>query len=450
MQYNQPYGISDPNAPYINGNPSTGTAGSIPPAASIEYPQREIANFISDAGISPSNSDLHQLAKSVQTGHVIYGHDGGAINIISISPTPAVLGLVAGMYFFVKINNNITGPSVLQISGLGGVRITKRDGSDLANGDLIAGQMALFSYDGTYFQYISSSANQGTQIYLLTTLTFYLNPVTGDDNAYDGTAATVSGVHGPWKTLYKIASVISKYNLNGQSILVYMADGTYALGATNPLFGGPGYVSFPAQNGSGSVQFLGNHSNPDNVSITRAAGSGLLFMQYGTWVLDGMKIDCPTLDSATGDAANCMFVSNTALVIVKAVYFNRAYQAHMESGINGVINPYGPIHIKSGGNAAIHIFASTQGQINFPSLSISPNCILTVEGPVTFASYFAYAVKISSINGYYYGGTVGAANVTGQRYTAQAVSVIDANGGGASAFPGTIAGTVSNGGVYLP
>ena len=38
MQYNQPYGISDPNAAYINGNPTTGTMGSIPPAASIEYP----------------------------------------------------------------------------------------------------------------------------------------------------------------------------------------------------------------------------------------------------------------------------------------------------------------------------------------------------------------------------------------------------------------------------
>ena len=62
MQYNQPYGVSDPNAPYINGNPSTGTMGSIPPAASIEYPQREIVNLITDAEMTPTNSDLHQLA----------------------------------------------------------------------------------------------------------------------------------------------------------------------------------------------------------------------------------------------------------------------------------------------------------------------------------------------------------------------------------------------------
>ena len=51
MKYNQPYGVADEDAPYINGNPSTGTMGSIPPAASIEYPQREIVNMIEAAAL---------------------------------------------------------------------------------------------------------------------------------------------------------------------------------------------------------------------------------------------------------------------------------------------------------------------------------------------------------------------------------------------------------------
>ena len=45
MLYNQPYGkppeVTWGDTPYINGNPSTGTPGSIPPAASIEYPHNE-------------------------------------------------------------------------------------------------------------------------------------------------------------------------------------------------------------------------------------------------------------------------------------------------------------------------------------------------------------------------------------------------------------------------
>ena len=52
MKYNQPFGISDPNAAYINGNPTTGTMGSIPPAASVEFDQREIVALIAATGLA--------------------------------------------------------------------------------------------------------------------------------------------------------------------------------------------------------------------------------------------------------------------------------------------------------------------------------------------------------------------------------------------------------------
>jgi hypothetical protein len=77
MKYVQPYGISDPNAPYINGNPTTGTMGSIPPAASIEHDMREIVaviQYAADHGLidfnnavcqNPSEADLQQLLKAI-------------------------------------------------------------------------------------------------------------------------------------------------------------------------------------------------------------------------------------------------------------------------------------------------------------------------------------------------------------------------------------------------
>lgn len=77
MKYNQPFGISDPNAPYINGNPSTGTMGSIPPAWSIEHDQREIVaviQYAADRGLidfnnqtclPPASTDLTQLLKAI-------------------------------------------------------------------------------------------------------------------------------------------------------------------------------------------------------------------------------------------------------------------------------------------------------------------------------------------------------------------------------------------------
>ena len=92
MKYNQPYGVTDPEAPYVNGNPSTGTMGSIPPAASIEHPQREVVNFLKDSNFTPDANDLRQMSKAVQGGKVNYCDDQGSPNFIAVVPTPPLAG----------------------------------------------------------------------------------------------------------------------------------------------------------------------------------------------------------------------------------------------------------------------------------------------------------------------------------------------------------------------
>jgi len=68
MKYNQPYDQpSNPNAPYVDGNPAAGIQGSIVPAASIEYDQREIVNVISAAALSPE-CRFDAAAASAQAG----------------------------------------------------------------------------------------------------------------------------------------------------------------------------------------------------------------------------------------------------------------------------------------------------------------------------------------------------------------------------------------------
>ena len=79
MLYNQPFDQpSSPNAPYIDGNPAAGIEGSIVPAASVEFDQREIVEVINTAFIrhytdfsganclTPSNGDLTQLRKAIE------------------------------------------------------------------------------------------------------------------------------------------------------------------------------------------------------------------------------------------------------------------------------------------------------------------------------------------------------------------------------------------------
>jgi hypothetical protein len=80
MEYNAPWDQlpSNPNAPYIDGNPTAGIQGSIVPAHALEYDQREVVEVISRANLRgyhdfsgaacapPSNSDLMQLRKALE------------------------------------------------------------------------------------------------------------------------------------------------------------------------------------------------------------------------------------------------------------------------------------------------------------------------------------------------------------------------------------------------
>lgn len=66
MKYNGPFDQSNPAAGYVNGNPATNTAGSIPCAEGLEYPQREIVNVITAGGFTPTNDDLTQLTQAIK------------------------------------------------------------------------------------------------------------------------------------------------------------------------------------------------------------------------------------------------------------------------------------------------------------------------------------------------------------------------------------------------
>jgi hypothetical protein len=66
MKYNAPTDATDPNASYVQGNASLGISGSKPPAIGFEGAQREIVNAITAAGLTPTNSDMTQLAQAIR------------------------------------------------------------------------------------------------------------------------------------------------------------------------------------------------------------------------------------------------------------------------------------------------------------------------------------------------------------------------------------------------
>src|SRR4029077_9584217 len=91
MKYWQPYGITDPDAPYINGDPSIGRQGSIPPAGSIEQDQREIVNVIKGNGFAPSETDVHQLLIASRSQRMNYAVDTNDLpNTLTVSFVPPI------------------------------------------------------------------------------------------------------------------------------------------------------------------------------------------------------------------------------------------------------------------------------------------------------------------------------------------------------------------------
>lgn len=170
MKYQQPFGTVD-GSPYINGNPATGTQGSIPPAESIEHPQRELVDLIAKEGLVPSSLDLGQLAKAIQLGKISYGNDTGSSNALEVSLVP-IPGSVPGTTYQagfpvivrkIPTANTSTTPT-LNVNGLGPKPIVNIDGSALPPGAMIADGVFHFVYDGQKFRLMGLGPQSLTEI----------------------------------------------------------------------------------------------------------------------------------------------------------------------------------------------------------------------------------------------------------------------------------------------
>jgi hypothetical protein len=430
MQYNQPYGVSDPNAAYINGNPSTGTQGSIPPAASIEYPQREIVNLITDVGLlTPSNSDLHQLARSIQSGKLPASGDTGTANAYACALSPAPLAYYKYFVVVIQIANTNTGPSVINVNGLGNKPIVRADGTALQGNEMAAGNIFALIYDGTSFRIAwPLTYSLGGLVILQAPLDLYVNASTGNDSTMDGRSATVAGGgHGPFRTIQRGVTETAKYNLNGYNVNVHVADGAYTEN-----------VTCPAVNGSGTVNISGNHSSPSNVTNSAAAGSTFNISAFGNYIIDGFRVSAPA--QSGGDPGAGIICGKNGSVNIGALDCGVCRSSHIEG--SGQITTSGPIRIYGG--AFQHCMADVGGLV---AHSVITPPAISIMNAVTFSVAFVNATQLGIFYGFY-STITGAGNVTGPKYSASLNGLIWTNAAGASYFPGTIAGSVSTGGQY--
>lgn len=84
---------------------------------------------------------------SLDTGvYVLASGVGGTANAITLTPTPAVAGYVNGDRYYFEVETDNTGAVTVNVSGQGAQSLRKRDGSELAAGELQAGHLVEITY----------------------------------------------------------------------------------------------------------------------------------------------------------------------------------------------------------------------------------------------------------------------------------------------------------------
>ena len=334
MKYNAPLDRDDdPTAGYVDGNPAAGVNGSIIPAAAIEFPQREIANYIGYTGLEPDNANLTQLTEATQLVDVCNvlkkAVNTGTANAWGATIPGLPLGLsVATAFWFAPKFESLEGGVVIEFNGGGPYEVRHLDRSPIGKGDISQWSWLLLFFDGTYwlvviggrFNIKATEIDYGGPEYLQAPKDFYVNDSIGND-AYDGLRPNVGEGHGPFKTIQKALNQIPKYNLNGYDVRIHVADGTYQ--TTGSSVGG-------VVNGVGTVRLIGNVAAPQNVLVHSTAGSGLILGGAGVYSVDGFTFWAPV----GGDAGNGTGLAalSYAVVVVGHVRFKACGTAHLSFG----------------------------------------------------------------------------------------------------------------------
>lgn len=145
-------------------NESLNAAGLNSPTANIPFGGFKITGAGSGTGASD-----YATVSQVQGRTVAYAVDASGSDAYVLTLSPAISGYVAGQQFLFMVGTTNTGAATLNINGNGSRNIKKWTGTTLADGDLVAGQLAFVAYDGSDFQLLSAPSGavdqNGSTIY---------------------------------------------------------------------------------------------------------------------------------------------------------------------------------------------------------------------------------------------------------------------------------------------
>lgn len=296
--------------------------------------------------------------------------------------------------------------------------LAAHDADAEAHGDL-AGRFAAqgHDHDDMYAPVVHDHPDirVNTRIILTAPLTLYVSP-TGSDAA-DGLS-----IDAPLATIQAAYDRLAqRYDLAGHTATILLAQGTYTEGviASRPIPGG----------GQGRVILGGVPGQPATIN----AGGGICVACTAAGC--NITVQHVLLQGSYGVTAS----NGGYLVVGQGVAFGAVSLAHIAAGFNGIIELAASYAVQGGGTW--HITAE-HGMVNVGAGPIT----VTMTGTPAFTktveanncSYVRLGAAVTWVGG-----------ATGQRYLANTNGIIRTNGSGANYIPGNVAGSASNGGLYV-
>jgi len=209
------------------------------------------------------------LATASPTGKSWNEYAVDAVGTDSYAITVAgVTAYVAGQTFKFKAGTANTGACSLNVNGLGAITIKKDVNVDLSTGDILANQVVVVCYDGTYMQFISKSGNSSTTVQIFTSNGTFTVPsgatkflvellgAGGSGGVYTAATGNVFYAHGGAGGEYHSAMFVMPesalgFSTIGKTFNVVIGQGGASVSKTGGATGGT------AGNGGGDTTFGG-------------------------------------------------------------------------------------------------------------------------------------------------------------------------------------------------
>lgn len=271
---------------------------------------------------------------------------------------------------------------------------------------------------------VAAGGSGGGRPQLTAARTYYVRTDGSDSN--DGLTNSAGGA---FLTIQKAVDVASALDLSVYDVTIQLAAGTYNITSG---------IALRSIVGSGKIIIVGDETTPSNVVIARSgAGTVNDASIYAKAVKGITSIRGVKLTSTATGTVIALLSSGGSYLEFQKVDFGGGFTQQVRGADGGTIEATGNYTISSGAGA--HMYASTLGSLRIQSITI------TLSGTPAFSSFFASAVVAGAINA---SSLTFSGTATGKRYDVSLNGVVNTNGGGASYFPGSTAGSTATGGQY--